>query len=398
MLALSLSDGNIEFRTRSGLHLVEPALHHEEVSTLTQVGFTFPHSEPRCHLAFSPGFCVAATVGDDDKVHLRKMEYNKNYLDGSDDDSKINAIAATFSVVHNIAVLQYQGADDILAILPLDLSPKLQGEFLDQMLKGSNLNVDLTSEESQKNAIGLIREPKLHKLLSAQHVFGLGPRMRRTLSSKLAYMVLNVRNSTFIVSVSFRHDVNVKADTMASLIGMVQWSLDFMIYLLQELQLLARHLCSSSSSSPNDSADSHLPTLQRFIETTNSPALFMLLASIPRVFLRLWTRPLRHGYIHTTNGLKVASTSTSSSTTPDATAARQSFSRMLAVYNATPLPIPQFENLLQDLDKSVQHTYAAAGLSDTERQRCERDMLLRARIPDVLWPAVRRLLTESWDT
>jgi len=383
MLALSLSDGNIEFRTRSGLHLVEPALHHDEVSTLTQVGFAFPHSEPRCHLAFSPGFCVAATVGDGDKVHLRKMEYNKNYLDGADDDGKIEAIAATFSVLHNIAVLQYQGADDVLAALPLDLSPKLRERFLDQMLKGSGLNIDLTSEDAQKNAIGLIREPKLHKLLSAQHIFGLSPSMRRTLPSKLAWMILNVRNSTFIVSVSFRHDVNVKADTMASLTGMVQWSLDFMTYLLQELHFLARHLRNTSPSPP-----SILPTVQSAIDTTNSPALFMLLASIPRVFLRLWTRPLRHGYIHTGNGIKTAPNDH----------ARHAFTRMLALYTTTPLPLQQFENLLQDLDKSVQHAYAAAGLSDTDRQRCESDMLLRCQVPEVLAPVVKRLLTESWNT
>lgn len=206
------------------------------------------------------------------------------------------------------------------------------------------------------------------------------------------------------------------SDVALSLGNLVQWCLDLMIYVLQEIDRLSEHLIhlsnsdesiqkgEGSSMSPYENSDA----IEAFLLSENSPALFLLLCSSPRMLLRMLCRPLRHGWIHCINFEKA-------STSPQA---RAMFMQALSKYMNSPIckqiPPPAgntsvngqaatglvpgilFELLIQQADAVVMATYTASGKSAAERARIEKDMFIHAKIPTVLMPAVKRLLTDTW--
>ncbi|KAF1984807.1 hypothetical protein K402DRAFT_395496 [Aulographum hederae CBS 113979] len=381
ILAFCLSDGSIDVRTRGDMQTISPTLNYEEVQTLLHIGFAFPAvSEPRLHIALSPSYCVAAAMARDGSIQLRKMEYNSNFLDGNDDDYKIQAIATTLAVQHNTAQMQYQSADDVLAVIPNDMGDKLIPKFLGQAYHGLSVNLDYSTEEAQKDTQKIFRTSQMHKCTSAQNILGMKGRNQRDLSSKLAWLQLNARHATFIMSICFRHDQSLKSEMADSLIGLVRWSFDFCTYLLQEIQRL-------SYEAQGNEGD--LSFIQSTLFKWNSPALIFLLASVPRLILRMCCRSLRHGFIHSDNGFKAAAASNNP-------AGKLAFQKMKVVYQSSPLPIQPFEGLIAAIDDAVRKSYAAANITPQERAKTERRMYIRAEVPAVLMPVVQRLLTTIW--
>jgi mediator of RNA polymerase II transcription subunit 16, fungi type len=99
-------------------------------------------------------------------------------------------------------------------------------------------------------------------------------------------------------------------------------------------------------------------------------------------------RPLRHGMIHSTNGLKTALQYDQ----------KMSFNKLLQIYQGTPITIPPLENYLMDVDTLVKSVYRSAGVTDTAREEIEREMFITARIPEILMPAVTEMLTTKLET
>lgn len=76
-----------------------------------------------------------------------------------------------------------------------------------------------------------------------------------------------------------------------------------------------------------------------------------------------------------------------------------------AVFQKSPITVLQFERLISDLDASIKTTYQNAGINyeDTdhhrrereERNNIEKDMLIKATIPDIHIDTVKSLLTAT---
>jgi mediator of RNA polymerase II transcription subunit 16 len=76
-----------------------------------------------------------------------------------------------------------------------------------------------------------------------------------------------------------------------------------------------------------------------------------------------------------------------------------------AVFQKSPITVPQFEHLLSHLDNNIKSTYQAAGLhhddvdkhkrEKEERNNIEKTMLIKATIPPVLEASVKDLLTTA---
>jgi len=87
--------------------------------------------------------------------------------------------------------------------------------------------------------------------------------------------------------------------------------------------------------------------------------------------------------IHSTNGFKTA-------ISPEH---KQAFSKLLNIYQATPIAILPFEQYLMEVDTLVKTAYRTEGLSDAQREIIERDMFLTCTIPPILMPTVTEMLT-----
>lgn len=170
-----------------------------------------------------------------------------------------------------------------------------------------------------------------------------------------------------------------------------------MVYCLQEIDRLSEHLLAQP-----DEGDKHA-LITAFCAAENSPALLILFSSISRVLIRLICRPLRHGWIHCINGAKTATNPTQ----------KAHFLRVIEVYNKSPvctsqaapphpgqpstsIPAITFELFSAQVDSLIKDAYTAAGMSDAQRAAAEKEMFVRATIPDALFPAIMKLLTETW--
>jgi mediator of RNA polymerase II transcription subunit 16 len=96
-------------------------------------------------------------------------------------------------------------------------------------------------------------------------------------------------------------------------------------------------------------------------------------------------RPLRHGMVHSTNGFKTAISVDH----------KIAFSKLLQIYQNTPIAIIPFENYLTEVDNLVKSCYKP--LSLPERSNTEKSMFLTANIPTLLMPAVTAMLTTKMD-
>ena len=108
--------------------------------------------------------------------------------------------------------MTYLSADDVFAVMARDMSigklsliffrvtinflPKVwERYFLNQAYHSLNTGVDFMSEESQKQAHALFRISPILRCLSVQNLFGLQAGGQRTLASKFAWIMLNLRLS-----------------------------------------------------------------------------------------------------------------------------------------------------------------------------------------------------------
>lgn len=167
-----------------------------------------------------------------------------------------------------------------------------------------------------------------------------------------------------------------------SLVGLVKWSLDICVYLLQEL--FAIHDKIRHATRIGDlNKEKDLAWIQGHMLKEHSPAILILLCSIPRILLRMIFRPLRHGMVHSTNGLKTSLQYEH----------KMAFNKLLQIYQATPISILPLENYLMDVDTLVKTAYRNAGITDAKREESEREMFLTATIPTILTPCVTEMLT-----
>jgi mediator of RNA polymerase II transcription subunit 16, fungi type len=121
------------------------------------------------------------------------------------------------------------------------------------------------------------------------------------------------------------------------------------------------------------------------VSESNSCPLFLVLASIPRNFLRYNSRALR--------GLDETARKILANSVDDDQ--KQVFHSLKDIIDASPIKVPHFERILTDVDGSVKGAYQSQNISNEERAAAEKEMLVNADIPDPLMPVVDRLLTTT---
>jgi mediator of RNA polymerase II transcription subunit 16 len=389
ILGFCYSDGTIEFRKRSTMARIEPDYNSETVTSMAQAGFAFTNVEPSLHIALSPNYCMAACMPQGGTIKLRSMEYTYGSLATDDDEPRHSAALAALILQSTTASNQYFSNDDVFAVMG-DLSETRKTQFINLMFEGLNVNIDCGIEDHSGNHLILLgRSPFFVKTLSVIHVLGLQGSVNRSLTSKMAWMILNIKYVTQILTTIARMHGQIeknplRPEVVPQFIGICRWIMHFMAYLIDELVETGRSLLPLIAQSPEGLTRE---ILQQHIHDINKPALLILLSSFPRMMLKLWAQPVQwvnrttFGYI---NGQP----------TPEM---RRLYGPLHLAITEAPLDWRHFEALIseaQHVVHSIYKHYSGHPDSDAQRNLWERELLL-GRIPDVLFPAAKRLVTET---
>ena len=110
--------------------------------------------------------------------------------------------------------------------------------------------------------------------------------------------------------------------------------------------------------------------------------MLLLLVSSSRNFLKYNCNPLK---------VFMQASKTQQSQTP----LRLAYQELGAVFQKSLVSVSQFERLLSQLDNSIKSAYQTSGINDAERINIERNMLVKAEIPGILFGTVNDFLTKT---
>jgi mediator of RNA polymerase II transcription subunit 16 len=386
ILAYSYSDGTIEFRKRSTMETMLPDGNNDVLTSLPQAGFAFPHAEPALHVALSPNHCIAVCMQQDGTTKLRSMEFQHGAFP-DDDESRHSACLAALVLQCSSAANQYYSSDDIFAVLG-PLNEKCTNEFIDLLFDGLSVNIDCGIDDmSSQHLVLLGRSPFFVKILSAMNLLGLQSTTNRSLTSKIAWIVVNIKYVTQILTTITRmhgaiEKSSLRPEVVPQFIGICRWIMHFMAYLLDDLFSFGRAI----ESIPSQSLTREV--LEQKIHALNKPAVLILLSAFPRSMMKLWAQP-------------IAWVKRSAETYANPTSAaipapeiRRLYTPLHIALNEVPFEWRWFEMLVTETQNHVRAAYKRANATDAQRNHYEREIML-GRIPDILVPIAKRLVTDS---
>jgi len=389
LFAFAYSDGTIEIRKRSTMEAISPDSNTDTVTSLLQAGFTFPHAEPSLHVAFSQNYCMAACMQQDGSIKIRSMEYQHGSLATDDNDAHHSAALAALVLQSASAANQFSSSDDIFSIMG-PLTEKRRTVLINLLFEGLQVNIDCGTDDQSIQHLQLLgRAPFFVKILSAMNLLGLRGPSDRSLSSKLAWIVLNVKYVTQILTTITRIHAQVEKNTQSSLrpdvvpplIGICRWLMNFMAYLLDQLFTLGRAVHDIPSQNLTKEV------LERKILAQNNPAVLLLLLAFPRAMMQQWTKPL-------TWIKRSVENFTSPSQPVQPPEVRKLFTPLQSALGEIPFEWRWFDFLVNDTHNHVRAAYKRANLTDVQRNHCERELML-GRIPELLFPIAKRLVTDT---
>ncbi|KAL1634921.1 Mediator of RNA polymerase II transcription subunit 16 [Neofusicoccum ribis] len=223
--ALYQSTGGVEFRDRYSMEIINADLNENKVSSLPQAGFSFTATDPALHMVLSPSACMLALLQQDGTITLKNMEFCLGSLNSGDNDPLV--------LQYSSASLQYMFGDDIFAIMPADMDYNLKRLFLRGTHHCMNVVADYPPEDaSQKSFEAIFRNNVLRGCLSTQNLLGMTANGSRTLSSKLAWITLSLRFTSFLLSIPTNQ---ARGETAKSVAGLLKWTMDLMVYMMNDL-------------------------------------------------------------------------------------------------------------------------------------------------------------------
>ena len=377
-IALTTHDGTTAFYNPSTMEQLYLETNINEVTSMSQSGWTVPMSSSPLHVALSVNGCAAATLTPDGKLEFMTMEYHSGLpLDPStaNQDTGIDTAIASLSLAFARACYSTSSSDDILLCAKgtLDFDQQLQL----RLSMYQSLFRDPELLPGSPDAERILRNQMVAKLLSFQAALTNGPSDEKTRNkaSSFAWMTLNIRYVAMqaysvLTTVKFPHSDYSDPDMLSRICNNVTWALDLFKLMLDDLFEISEVLERQRLSSGNAV---HPPPV------TLTTAL--LTANWSRFFLRTISRCFRGMLAHGANPQPTAE--------PEWRLALQRLARTVESAN---LPIQAIERVLDGADKIVLATYADAGFGDRDRADTERTILATGQVQGtVLSEAIPRL-------
>jgi len=234
----------------------------------------------------------------------------------------------------------------------------------------------------------LVRNPLLQRCLSLQFALDFqGEKVVRKLPGKLAWATLHLRVASLAFALTWNSAQRqgrpsggpaeeFKPEALQTLLGLVRWFTDIMSMIISDLFDLA----SACRGRAND-----LPFVRQKMLESNSPALFLTLASAPRAFLRYNCRSLK--------GLETSTGKQLQNSGPLDDEQRTTFRSFKVPIDSCAIKITQFERIMTDIDGTVRAAYA--NVPEAERATAERLLFVNNEIPAIFQAPVERLLSQT---
>jgi mediator of RNA polymerase II transcription subunit 16, fungi type len=258
----------------------------------------------------------------------------------------------------------------------------------------------------------LLRNPNIARSLTLQNTLGYrGEQTPRTLSAKVGWVTIHLKMISLAFAMYFNKPGNqtidfsnpgkqyihlymcifnnvltlLKTEIIQSLFGIVKWSIDLIQYLTDELLTVRRAIKGQNQN---------LSLIQSKVTELNTPALGLILCSIPRTLLKHNARGIR-GLDHTATKFLQASVQTD--------AQKAVYKNLKDLFDAAPVKVSHFEKILTEVDGFVKAAYTSSNpkLSELDRVQLERSLLISQDMPECFKSVTEKLfgqtLTATWN-
>ncbi|KAI9655337.1 MAG: mediator complex subunit [Bathelium mastoideum] len=380
IVATALSDGSILLRDRATMEPILPEIATESVSSLPQAGFAYPISTEHLGLcfAFSTNGCIAVAMDAEGKLRLRKMEIMTDWSDDSQPEQPVIALTSQYAM----ACWYSWTNDDVLATVPRNTMQELLDMFLRYVYAPLGVSVDYATTESQKDTVTLFRFSTFARCLSAQNVLGNYHRQGagKALPKKIAWAILNIRAVAITLGITVKNDKNISPldPSVVTLIsGITKWMLDLIAFMMDELFTLSDALRGHEISKDK---------LSQEIKRLNTPALHLMLQSIPRMLVRFNCQYLA---LALNNAHKTGQQA-------EDPAERRAIAEYLALFNEAPVKLHHFRRMIDEAEGWIKRIYNDS-FGEEARVEAERSMLVSGALPDALMPVAKHLLTSTME-
>ncbi|KAL8633552.1 hypothetical protein Q9189_000705 [Teloschistes chrysophthalmus] len=327
-------------------------------------------------------------------ANLRLLQVPQGYIETLTDEAVVETINAALVIQFSIACSSYGNHhDDISATMQLfqkdflkDDSRRVQNftnAFLNDMYRIVSLDVDYSGDKKTET---YLKSGLYQKTLSMQLSLGYwGEQRHRSLSSKLALAILQLRWAALTFAMGFRShppgSTSAKeaeahrAEAVRSFYGIISWILSLRNFVVDEIITLATRGINRIRGPPD------YESLKARIHELNTPALALIFVSQSRLLFKYVFRFIRMlGEEALQHGLK-----------------DPVWRQLITLLSKPPAALHQFEKIFADVENAIRQVYDNERLSDAERRDIEREMLISGCIAPRLWPAVKVLFTTTLD-
>lgn len=382
IFTLGASDGSLDVRDRVTMDPLQPFGEINTVSSLSQTGFEHAPGDHNLHIAVSADSSGMAFVRADGQVVARAMTFSQGWqtIDDGISDNKAFIEAAGVCLARQYAFLCYNNLsnDESLALLPPDASQEVRSHIVKMIFKMMNrTSPDISMSEANKQQMIVLKEPLVPRSLSAQLALGTNfVTGQRTASAQFAFGLLNLRLlATALAHSLIRPDTKaMPAETFMSMCGLIRWSTDLVIHMVDTLVNVKRDL------EPGTTAKQ---AFERLVVTRESPVLHFLLCSFTRALLRFSVLWIGKYFQIVSQAVLPRVTSI---------AEQQELTRLLDMASKIPFRYHDFEQLIVAFDQAVRETWSKAGTPAERRGEIEISMMCDGEIPAELEPAINTLM------
>ncbi|KAK3115231.1 Mediator of RNA polymerase II transcription subunit 16 [Teratosphaeriaceae sp. CCFEE 6253] len=355
-------------------------------SGLAQSGLEFIRGDHTPHAAINADGSAMVVVDADGTLAMKYVvpRYGWQPLeDGISDtaamiETAVTCLARQYAILSSASVSSASHAtDEILAALPPDASKEMRAFFVKQVFRILCRSLDVAMMDRPRQQQTVLREQMHLRALSAQLALGNKPgSTERAFAGQFACAYLNMRHISITLAQTFsaRDANNRHPDLVPSLLGLVKWTTDLLVFIVDSLALVKRNYMPAGTSAR--------AAFARFIAERENPALHLLLCSLPRVLLRMQTMVIP-GYLKWVQAARTRTRTLEH---------RRQLEEFHAMAERLPFAFTSFIDMHNEVDDAVRAACTAAGLSGEQRMEMEWAMMSEGVIPAELEPVVDQLM------
>ncbi|RYP53448.1 hypothetical protein DL768_001593 [Monosporascus sp. mg162] len=286
VVCLTYSDGSVEHRDRLTMEELYTEVNLDRVGSILEAGFSQRGEPLSLQTALSPTSFSLVEMLEDGKIKWHPINYT--LADPATmTDAQLSAVVAGITAATANAVASSSNMDDILAIArAFSHKDRFTTNWMNELVRLLKITVDYSEETPHDH---LIRNQQMQFCFSIlQHLGWRGEYQPRDFSSKLAMIMLNLRNIVIIITIA--NNTNAlrgtttpmdDSDVVNALAGCCKWAVDLLSWLCDSLFcLLDDNKFKSIVTNP-----AQFSQLTGYLLEKNEIALHMVLSSSIRTLL-----------------------------------------------------------------------------------------------------------------